>query len=177
MKTPHHPFWKWLKYFQEPSQDGPMNLKNEHNRVIHWSSSSNLTPDDVNYAIKKLNAFRWSAMDPPSSILREYNFFLRNNLFTKHLAWYTNPIHVHKLFAVFSSRMFRRIESARHSLMRPLAFQSLKSQYVWDIFLGLNQVKFPPIDHNLQETLPSWVSTTQNYGHSISLPPFFYMMN
>jgi hypothetical protein len=38
-----------------------------------------------------LNAFKCSVTELPSLILRRYNFFLRNNLFTRDFDWYKLP--------------------------------------------------------------------------------------
>jgi hypothetical protein len=62
-----------------------------------------------------LKAFRCSAKDSPSSILRWYNFYRRNNLFTRDFDWYKFPNFSHNLFVASSLEMFNKTKLERQS--------------------------------------------------------------
>jgi hypothetical protein len=67
------------------------------------------------WLIMILSTFKCSVTELPSLILRRYNLFLRNNLFTRDFNWYKLPNLSHSFLAEYSPETFRNTESARQS--------------------------------------------------------------
>jgi hypothetical protein len=70
-----------------------------------------LISTDNNWLITVLNAFRWSITETPSLILRRYNFFQRNNLFTRDFDSYKIPNLSQSFFVDYLPETFNNIES------------------------------------------------------------------
>jgi hypothetical protein len=96
----------------------------EHNKLIHLSSSEILISTYTYRLTIVLNAFKCSATESPSLILRLYNLFLRNSLFTRDLDSYKFPNFSHKSLVVASSDRFSNTKSDRHSHIVLFAFRS-----------------------------------------------------
>ena len=100
----------------------------DHNKVIHLSSSAIVILTETSWLTKVLKAFRCSVTKSPSCILRWYNFFQRNNLFSRDFDWYKFPNLSHSSLAVDSPETFNRTESTRQSRIVLLALLSNFSQ-------------------------------------------------
>jgi hypothetical protein len=103
----------------------------EHNRLIHFSSMI-LISTDGNWIIMVLNEFKCSVTELKSLILRRYNFFLRNNLFTRNFDWQKIPKLSHS-FLANSPKTFNNTKSVRHSQIILIALFSSFSHSSLDI--------------------------------------------
>ena len=122
----------WCCYFQYPQLDYPTNLvKNTTNWYIslpQWF-----------YCLQTItiDPFRCFVSKSPSFILKMYNLFWRNNLFTSDFDLYKLPNSSHRFFVVSSPHKFNNIYSARQSQIVLLYFLSSFSQSSFDVQVGV----------------------------------------
>lgn len=92
---------------------------------------------DNKWFMTVLNAFRCSITISPSLILKRYNFFLRNNLFTSDFNWYKLSSLSHSFFTVSSHDTFNSTKYERQSRILLQAFLSSFCQSFFDVPFGV----------------------------------------
>ena len=103
---------------------------------IHLSSLEILISIDKNWVTTLLKVFKCYVTKSPSFILWLYNFFHRNNFFTKDLDWYKIPNLFHKSLVIDSPDTFSNIESERHNQILLFAFRSNFFQSSIEVHVG-----------------------------------------
>ena len=84
-----------------------------------------------------LNKFKCLVIELPSLILRRYNLFLRNNLFTRDFDWYNFPNLSHTFLDESSPQTFNSIGFARKIRILLLALLSSFFHSFFDISVGM----------------------------------------
>lgn len=77
-----------------------------------------------------LNTSWWFVIHSSFYILKEYNFFLSKILFIEGFTWDISPSFFRDFFVMDSSWTLIKIEFSKHTLVRPLALQSITSYWV-----------------------------------------------